>query len=99
MKESSVWKRAQTLELQVAESILPEFSIGFDKRIPKETEIESVDIERYAERPTWEEFRSYIHENKIMVNAKQEYDRLESNGWKDKNGYPLKDWKKYYSKP
>ena len=40
MKESSVWKRAQTLELQVAESILPEFSIGFDKRIPKETEIE-----------------------------------------------------------
>lgn len=40
MKESSVWKRAQTLELQVAENILPEFSIGFDKRIPKETEIE-----------------------------------------------------------
>ena len=40
MKESSVWKRAQTLELQVAEKILPEFSIGFDKRIPKETEIE-----------------------------------------------------------
>ena len=40
MKESSVWKRAQTLELQVAESILPEFSIGFDKRISKETETE-----------------------------------------------------------
>lgn len=40
MTESSVWKKAQTLELQVAESILPEFSIGFDKQIAKEVETE-----------------------------------------------------------
>lgn len=40
MTESSVWKKAQTLELQVAESILPEFNIGFDKRIPIEVEQE-----------------------------------------------------------
>ena len=38
--ESSVWKKAQTLELQVAENIQPEFSIGFDKRISKEVEQE-----------------------------------------------------------
>ena len=36
--ESSVWEKAQTLELQVAENIQPEFSIGFDKRISKEVE-------------------------------------------------------------
>lgn len=40
MTESSVWEKAQTLELRVAESILPEFSIGFDKRITKEVETE-----------------------------------------------------------
>ena len=38
--ESSVWKKVQTLELQVAENIQPEFSIGFDKRISKEVEQE-----------------------------------------------------------
>lgn len=40
MTESSVWEKAQTLKLRVAESILPEFSIGFDKRITKEVETE-----------------------------------------------------------
>ena len=38
--KNSVWKKAQTLELQVAENIQPEFSIGFDKRISKEVEQE-----------------------------------------------------------
>ena len=40
MTANSVWKKAQKLELQVAKSILPEFSLGFDKRIPKEVEQE-----------------------------------------------------------
>ncbi len=38
--ESCVWKKAQTLELKVSENILPEFSIAFDKRTPKEVEQE-----------------------------------------------------------
>jgi len=40
MTESSVWKKAQTLELQIAENILSGFSIGFDKRVTKEVETE-----------------------------------------------------------
>lgn len=50
MTESSVWKKAQTLELQVAESILPEFSIGFDKRITKELETELRSFVTWMER-------------------------------------------------
>lgn len=38
--ENSVWIKAQSLELSVSENILPEFNIGFDKRIPKEIEQE-----------------------------------------------------------
>ena len=40
MTANSVWKKAQTVELQVSENILPEFNIGFDKRITKEVEKE-----------------------------------------------------------
>lgn len=40
MKQNSVWLRAQTLQLQVSENILPEFDIGFDKRIPENIEQE-----------------------------------------------------------
>lgn len=40
MTENSVWVKAQSLELTVSENILPEFNIGFDKRIPKEVEQE-----------------------------------------------------------
>ena len=50
MTESSVWNKAQTLELKVAKSILPEFSIGFDKRIPKEVEIELRSFVTWMER-------------------------------------------------
>ena len=38
MNKNNVWLKAQTLELQVSENILPEFDIGFDKRIPKDVE-------------------------------------------------------------
>ena len=38
--ENSVWKRAQRIEVKVSENILPEVSIGFDKRVPKKVEQE-----------------------------------------------------------
>ena len=40
MTENSVWRKAQTVELKIAENILPEFNIGFDKRIPMEVKQE-----------------------------------------------------------
>lgn len=40
MNEKSVWMKAQTLGLQVSENILPEFDIGFDKRISRDIERE-----------------------------------------------------------
>lgn len=40
MKEKGIWAKAQKVKLQVSEDILPEFDIGFDKRIPKEVENE-----------------------------------------------------------
>ncbi len=50
MTESSVWKKAQTIELKVSESILPEFNIGFDKRIEKEVETELRSFVTWMER-------------------------------------------------
>lgn len=38
VNQNSVWLKTQTLKLQVSENILPEFNIGFDKRIPKDVE-------------------------------------------------------------
>lgn len=38
MKQNSVWLKAQTLQLQVSEEILPGFDIGFDKRIPNDVQ-------------------------------------------------------------
>ena len=40
MNENSVWIKAQTVKLKVSEDILPEFNIGFDKRISKDVEEE-----------------------------------------------------------
>lgn len=50
MTESSVWKRAQALQLQVAESILPGFDIGFDPRIDKAVEDELRSFVTWLER-------------------------------------------------
>lgn len=35
-----IWEKAQDIKLQVAADILPEFNIGFDKRIPPEVQEE-----------------------------------------------------------
>jgi len=35
---TNVWKRAQTVSLQVADDIRSEFDIGFDKRIPQDVQ-------------------------------------------------------------
>ena len=40
MDKNSVWLKAQNVKLQVSEHILPEFNIGFDKRIPPDVEQE-----------------------------------------------------------
>ena len=40
MNENSVWQKAQTIELEVAKDILPEFDIGFDRNIPTDIEKE-----------------------------------------------------------
>lgn len=38
--ETSVWVRAQKIELKVAKEIIPGFNIGFDKKIPKTVQSE-----------------------------------------------------------
>ena len=49
MNKNNVWLKAQTLELQVSENILPEFDIGFDKRIPKDVEEKLRDFVKWVE--------------------------------------------------
>ena len=49
MNQNSVWLKAQTLKLQVSENILPEFDIGFDKRIPKDVEEELRSFVKWVE--------------------------------------------------
>ena len=49
MNQNSVWLKAQTLNLQVSENILPEFDIGFDKRIPKDVEEELRSFVKWVE--------------------------------------------------
>ena len=66
MNPNSVWSRAQTLKLQVSENILPEFDIGFDKRIPKDVEEELRSFVKWVENnypvpvPLWVDFE-YNH--------------------------------------
>ena len=50
MTENSVWCKAQALQLQVSPHILPEFNIGFDKRIPKDVENELRSFVSWVER-------------------------------------------------
>ena len=50
MTENSVWYKAQVLQLQVPPHILPEFNIGFDKRIPKDVENELRTFVSWVER-------------------------------------------------
>ena len=40
MNENSVWEKAKTIELEVEKNILPEFDIGFDRKIPDDIEKE-----------------------------------------------------------
>ena len=49
VNQNSVWLKAQTLKLQVSENILPEFDIGFDKRIPKDVEEELRSFVKWVE--------------------------------------------------
>ena len=49
VNQNSVWLEAQNIKLQVSEDILPEFDIGFDKRISKEVEEELCTFVKWIE--------------------------------------------------
>lgn len=43
--------------------------------------------------PTLEEIQNYCEERKNNVNAKKFYDYYSTNGWRDSNDKPIKNWK------
>ena len=47
--ETREWARAQTIELQIAKGIAPEFNIGFDKRIPESVQSELLAFVEWVE--------------------------------------------------
>ena len=49
MTENRVWLKAQSVKLQVSETILPGFDIGFDKRISKELKEELCSFVKWVE--------------------------------------------------
>ena len=49
VNQNSVWIKVQTLKLQVSKDIMPEFDIGFDKRIPKDVEEELRSFVKWVE--------------------------------------------------
>ena len=49
MTENSIWKKAQTIELEVSKNIVPGFDIGFDKRIPNDIEKEMRSFVKWIE--------------------------------------------------
>ena len=40
MKENSLWQKAKNVQIQTSDDILPGFDIGFDSKIPAETQKE-----------------------------------------------------------
>jgi len=90
--ESSVWEKAQTLELKVSESILPGFDLGFDKRISKEAERE---LRSFA---TWVE-RNYRIPVTLRVDFEYRHYLIDRSGkrvgylfyWADFPAYPVFD--------
>ena len=92
MTENSIWKKAQTVELKVSENILPEFSIGFDKRIPIEVEKE---LRSFV---TWVE-NSYRIPITLWVDFEYNHYLISRSGkrvgylfyWADFSSYPVFD--------
>ena len=92
MTKNSVWKKAQTVELKVSENILPEFSIGFDKRIPIEVEQE---LRSFV---TWVE-NSYRIPITLWVDFEYNHYLISRSGkrvgylfyWADFSSYPVFD--------
>ena len=90
--ENCVWKKAQTVELKVSENILPEFSIGFDKRIPIEVEQE---LRSFV---TWVE-NSYRIPITLWVDFEYNHYLISRSGkrvgylfyWADFSSYPVFD--------
>lgn len=46
-----------------------------------------------SNNPTLEEVDSYARENSLNVDSKAFYEHFNRNGWTDKEGKPIKDWK------
>lgn len=44
-------------------------------------------------KPTVEEIRAYCEERGNGIDPEEFFDKYEGNGWVDKNGNPMKDWK------
>ena len=92
MTENCVWKKAQTVELKVSENILPEFSIGFDKRILIEVEQE---IRSFV---TWVE-NNYRIPITLWVDFEYNHYLISRSGkrvgylfyWSDFSSYPVFD--------
>lgn len=57
----------------------------------KEEKVQKKKNSRFS-KPTLEEVRSFIAENRLSVSAERFYDYYESNGWKVGRN-PMKDWK------
>ena len=92
VNQNSVWLKAQTLKLQVSENILPEFDIGFDKRIPKDVEEELRSFVKWVEN-------NYHFPITLWVDFEYNHYLISSDGrrvgylfyWADFSTYPIFD--------
>jgi len=92
MKNESVWQRAQTMRLQVAEGIAPGFDVGYDDRIPEETVQELRSFVHWAEK-------NYRFPITLWVDFEYKHYLVRRNGervgyifyWADFTGYPVFD--------
>ena len=90
MVENSVWKKAQTVKLQVSDNILPEFDIWFDKRISKDVEEELRSFVKWVER-------NYCFPITLSVDFEYKHYLIRQKGnrvgylfyWTDFSSYPI----------
>ena len=90
--KTSVWSRAQTIQLSVAKEIEPGFTIGFDRKIPETTQAE---LRAFVE---WIE-SNYRIPITFWVNFDYKHYLIRSDGkrvgylfyWSDFDSYPVFD--------
>ena len=92
MNENSVWQKAQTIELEVAKDILPEFDIGFDRKIPTDIEKEMCSFVAWMEE-------NYCIPITLWVDFEYKHYLIRRDGkrvgylfyWADFSSYPVFD--------